>query len=144
MLTLGVVSKKKQSDFTYAQVEQLNIKIANINNKAATLSGGNQQKVVVSKWSGADFQVYLFDEPTKGIDVGAKEDIFKLAESLAESGAGVIFVSSDLEEVLKVSDRIMVMAKGRVVKEFQRDEFDLTQVMAYCMDVSEVEVSNAG
>lgn len=138
---LGMLSKKRRLRYTGEQVKQLDIKIADPRNKVSTLSGGNQQKVVVSKWFGGDYKLYIFDEPTKGIDVGAKEDVFRLVRQLADGGAAVIFVSSDLEEVLKVSDRILVLARGRVVKEFEREEFDLQTVMAYSMDISESPVA---
>jgi len=142
--SIGIVSKKKQFKYTNDQVKKLKIKVSNIGNQAVTLSGGNQQKVVVSKWFGGDFQVYIFDEPTKGIDVGAKEDIFKLVEALAEDGASIIFVSSDLEEVLRVSDRILVMSRGCIRKEITRESFDLQKITAYCMDISEAGELNAG
>ena len=144
MEKFGVILKRRQLRHTNDQVKKLDVKISNVKNQANTLSGGNQQKVVVSKWFGGNFQVYIFDEPTKGIDVGAKEDIFRLAETLAEGGAGVIFVSSDLEEVLRISDRVLVMTKGRIIKEFERESFDLQRVMAYCMDISEMEDAHAG
>jgi ribose transport system ATP-binding protein len=133
----GIVSKRKQFNYANRQVSRLNIKVSDIRNPAGTLSGGNQQKIVISKWSEGDFQIYVFDEPTKGIDVGAKEEIFRLVEMFTEGGASVIFVSSDLEEVLRISDRIMVMSKGRITKEFEKKNFDLQKIMAFCMDISE-------
>jgi ribose transport system ATP-binding protein len=133
----GIVSRKKQFTYTDKRVSELKIKVSDIKQQAGTLSGGNQQKVVVSKWFEGDFQLYLFDEPTKGIDVGAKEDVFRLVETLADSGASVIFVSSDLEEVLRISDRIVVMSKGCITKEFERKNFDLQKIMAFCMGISE-------
>jgi ribose transport system ATP-binding protein len=133
----GIVSKKKQLAYTDKRVSELKIKISDIKKQAGTLSGGNQQKVVVSKWFEGDFQLYIFDEPTKGIDVGAKEDVFRLVETLADGGASVIFVSSDLEEVLRISDRIIVMSKGCITKEFNRKDFNLQKIMAFCMGISD-------
>jgi len=135
----GIVSKKKQINYANGQVSQLSIKTSDVKKQVGTLSGGNQQKVVVSKWFEGKFQIYIFDEPTKGIDVGAKEDIFRIIRSLAEDGASVIFVSSDLDEVLRISDRILVLAKGRITKEFERKDFDLQKITAFCMDISEEE-----
>ena len=137
MLKFGIISKRMQFEYTNKKVDDLKIKVSDIKRQAETLSGGNQQKVVVSKWFNGNFQIYLFDEPTKGIDVGAKEDVFRLVKTLADEGASVIFVSSDLEEVLRISDRIMVMSRGRIKNEYERKDFDLQKIMAYCMDISE-------
>ena len=137
MLKFGIISKNMQFDYTNKKVADLKIKVSDIKKQAGTLSGGNQQKVVVSKWFNGNFQIYLFDEPTKGIDVGAKEDVFRLVKTLAEEGASVIFVSSDLEEVLRISDRIMVMSRGQIKNEFERKDFNLQKIMAYCMDISD-------
>ncbi len=91
-----------------------------------TLSGGNQQKVVISKWLLAQPRVLIFDEPTRGIDVGAKYDIYELMNSLKAIGVGIIMVSSELTEILGMSDRIMVMREGRMVCE--HDGNSATQV----------------
>ena len=82
------------------------------------LSGGNQQKAVLAKWLSRDLKVLIIDEPTAGIDVGAKEEIYKLMETLAEKGTSIIMVSSDLQELLRVSQRILVMRKGEIFTEF--------------------------
>jgi ribose transport system ATP-binding protein len=85
------------------------------------LSGGNQQKVVLGKWLAGDARVFIFDEPTRGVDVGSKVEIYNLMNRLTESGAGIIMVSSELPELLGMSDRILVMRGGRI-----QDEFDAT------------------
>jgi len=84
------------------------------------LSGGNQQKVVLAKWLLHDCQVYIFDEPTRGVDVGAKSEIYRLMEDLARRGAGIIMISSDLPEILNMSDRVLVVRAGQIAGELQR------------------------
>ena len=91
------------------------------------MSGGNQQKVVLGKWLERDLKILIVDEPTAGIDVGAKDEIYNILEQLAQSGVGVILVSSDLQELIRVSHRILVMRKGHIVKEF--DHGMVTQAM---------------
>ena len=92
------------------------------NNLITSLSGGNQQKVVVSRALLTNPTILLLDEPTRGIDVGAKAEIFQLVNELASKGYGIIFVSTELKEVISVSDRILVMSKGKITGEFTREE----------------------
>lgn len=99
-------------------VEKLDIRPANSQLPVGNLSGGNQQKAVIGKWLARDLQVLLIDEPTAGIDIGAKDEIYKILEDLAEQGVSIILVSSDLQELLRVSHRILVFRKGRIQKEF--------------------------
>jgi len=99
-------------------VKRLNIKITSIKQKTLNLSGGNQQKVVFAKWLLADRDIFLLDEPTRGIDVGAKKEIFKIIYELANSGKSIIFVSSEIEEVVDISDRIVAIHKGKIIKRF--------------------------
>ena len=96
---------------------------------AGTLSGGNQQKVVLAKWLAMSPNVMLFDEPTRGIDVGAKSEIYSLIRALSDAGVAVLMISSDMEEVIGVSDRILVMHEGRISGELSRDQFSEHQVM---------------
>ncbi len=88
----------------------------------STLSGGNQQKVVLAKWMHLGAKVFIFDEPTRGIDVGAKQEIYRLMNDLARAGAGIIMISSELPEVLGLADRVLVMCGGRVSGELSRAE----------------------
>jgi ribose transport system ATP-binding protein len=90
--------------------------------EALTLSGGNQQKVVIAKGLCRQAQIYIFDEPTRGIDVGAKEEIYTIMDKLVKDGSSVIMISSDLPELLRISDRIMVMADGELVDTFINDQ----------------------
>jgi len=103
-------------------IKELSIKVFNPNQLITSLSGGNQQKVVVGKALLTKPRVLLLDEPTRGIDVGAKGDMFGIMSDLAAKGLGVLFVSSELMEVLAMSDRILVMAKGKITGEFSREE----------------------
>ena len=93
------------------------------------LSGGNQQKVVIGKWLALEPKLLLLDEPTRGIDVGAKQEIYQLMEKLAESGVGVLFVSSEMEEILGMSDRVLVMHEGRISGELPREELSEEAIM---------------
>jgi ribose transport system ATP-binding protein len=86
------------------------------------LSGGNQQKVVIGKWISSDSEIYIFDEPTRGIDVGAKIEVYNIMNELVSQGKCVIMISSELPEILGISDRIIVMCRGRTVAEIKRGE----------------------
>ena len=122
---IGVISKSRQKEVVKQIIADLSVKTPSAEQKIIFLSGGNQQKVVIGKWLiGQRGELFIFDEPTKGVDVGTKMDIYKAMQKLAENGAGVIFVSSDLRELLGVSDRLYVMRKGEIVKEYIREEFD--------------------
>jgi ABC-type sugar transport system ATPase subunit len=88
------------------------------------LSGGNQQKLVLAKWLSTSAEIFLLDEPTQGVDVGTKDEIYRLIRGLAASGKAVLVVSSDLEEVLEIGDRILAIRRGRIVGEFRNDALD--------------------
>jgi len=110
-------------------IEALRIKTPSDNQVVQYLSGGNQQKVVLGKWLAAEPRLLLLDEPTRGIDVGAKEEIYKLMHELAGRGVGILFVSSEMEEVLGLSDRALVMHEGRITGELSREELSEDAVM---------------
>lgn len=114
----GVLDCKKEREMVEETVRNLTIKLANAEVNAGSLSGGNQQKVVVGKWLARNSRVVIFDEPTRGIDVAAKVEIYNLMNALKEQGIGVFFVSSEMPEVMGVSDRILVMCDGRLTGEF--------------------------
>jgi simple sugar transport system ATP-binding protein len=97
----------------------------------ANLSGGNQQKVVVGKWLVSDADVYIFDEPTKGVDVGAKRDIFMLIENLAASGKGIIYASCEFSEIMAIADRAYVMYDGSIVKEVKTSQSSEKELLYY-------------
>ena len=97
------------------------------------MSGGNQQKVIIGRWLSTDVDVLIFDEPTKGVDVGARVEIYRLIEEFASQGKGVIVISSDLPEVLGISDRIVVMHEGRKTGEIEREAFSEELAMEYAI-----------
>lgn len=118
----GVIKRKKEEKITMEAGENLKIKVASIENNADSLSGGNMQKVVVGKWLARKSRVVIFDEPTRGIDVGAKVEIYHLMNDLKKQGIGVMFVSSEMPEVIGISDRVIVMCDGRITGVFSTDE----------------------
>lgn len=103
--------------------------MANIDQLAGSLSGGNQQKIVFGKWSMANVKVLLLDEPTRGVDVGARVEIYELINSIVENGGAVLMASSDLPEVLGMSDRVLVMSNGRISGELAASEATQESVM---------------
>ncbi|MGN9163961.1 sugar ABC transporter ATP-binding protein [Tissierellaceae bacterium HCP3S3_D8] len=122
---MGIVNRKKESDMIKETVKNLHIRLASVEGNAEGLSGGNQQKVVVGKWLARNSRVVIFDEPTRGIDVAAKVEIYNLMNELKDQGIGVLFVSSEMPEILGMSDRILVMADGKITKDL--DIKDATQ-----------------
>lgn len=112
-------------------IRKLGIKTPHENRKVALLSGGNQQKVVVGKWLITEAEVYLFDEPTKGVDVGAKKDIFELIGELAADGKGIVYASCELAEIMGITDRIYVMYDGRIVKELETKNTSEEEILFY-------------
>jgi ribose transport system ATP-binding protein len=127
--TAGLISLEKESAAARRACKTINIKTPTPEMKAANLSGGNQQKVVLAKWLELSPKVLIFDEPTRGIDVGAKSEIYALIRKLAGEGVSVIAISSEMEEVLGISDRIAVMHEGRISGILKREEFSEEAVM---------------
>ena len=109
---------KIERDNANQYVKDLNIMASSIDNLVNKLSGGNQQKVSISKWLNAKAEILILDEPTKGIDVGSKNEIYKLIRNLADSGTSIIFISSELPEIVNLSDRVFIFKEGKIVKEF--------------------------
>ena len=128
---LGFVVKKRQTAKSRDVIGDLGIKTPSEHFKTALLSGGNQQKVVVGKWLVSDAEVYIFDEPTKGVDVGAKRDIFKLIEDLAARGRGVMYASCEFSEILAIADRAYVMFDGKIVKEVDVSKTNEKELLYY-------------
>ena len=120
----GVISLKQEKERAERYRERTGIKTPNIQQKVENLSGGNQQKVVISKILCAGSDVLIFDEPTVGVDVGAKQEIYKIMEELAKEGKGIILISSYLPEVMGLSDRCIVMAEGKVTGVLYRNELE--------------------
>jgi len=118
----GIVKRKLQRKITIDLVESLQIKTPSIEQKVKYLSGGNQQKSVLAKWLATRSKILIFDEPTRGIDVGAKQEIYRLLMRLSLEGKGIIIISSEMLELLGITDRIYVLCEGRIVGEFSKDE----------------------
>jgi ribose transport system ATP-binding protein/rhamnose transport system ATP-binding protein len=114
-------------------VEKLRIKLADVSSPVATLSGGNQQKVVLAKWLEAGVDVLILDEPTRGIDIGAKQEIYELIHELCHQGLAIIVISSELPEVLALSNRILVMYHGGVAAELEGATATEEQIMFYAV-----------
>jgi ribose transport system ATP-binding protein len=112
-------------------IEELAVRTSSTETPVRHLSGGNQQKVALAKWLSRTSSLYLLDEPTVGVDVGAKIEIYRLLDRLARDGAGVLLFSSDLIELLGVTDRVLVMARGRIVRELVSSEADSQDVLAW-------------
>lgn len=128
---LGFVDEKSIRTKADEFVEKLDIRTPSVVQKVKFLSGGNQQKVVIGKWLTADSEIMIFDEPTRGIDVGAKSEIYNLLNDLAEQGKSIIMISSELPEILRMSHRIVVMCEGRITGELTADEADQVKIMTF-------------
>jgi ribose transport system ATP-binding protein len=128
---IGVINRRRERDMTRKAVVDLKIKLPNIEVNAGSLSGGNQQKVVVGKWLRRKSRVVIFDEPTRGIDVAAKVEIYNLMNELKRQGIGVLFVSSEMPEVMGISDRIIVMCDGKITGELKTEEATQDQILKF-------------
>lgn len=128
---LSFINKKKTASNADKYVDALGIKTPSIYQKVAFLSGGNQQKVVIGKWLSADCSVYIFDEPTKGVDVGAKQDIYKLINDIAKKGDCVIYATCENSEILSITDRVYVMFDGKIVAELETKKTNEDEIMHY-------------
>ena len=128
---LGVVSSAKEQEMCSRVVKDLKVKTPNVEVSAGNLSGGNQQKIVVGKWLARDSRVVIFDEPTRGIDVAAKVEIYNLMNDLKKQGIAVMFVSSEMPEVMGIADRIIVMCDGRITGELSAQEATQNQILTY-------------
>ncbi|GIV76917.1 sugar ABC transporter ATP-binding protein [Litorilinea aerophila] len=128
---LGFIDFRRARAEAQHFVEELNIRTPNLEQQVRNLSGGNQQKVIIARWMARRPAILILDEPTRGIDVGAKAEIHNLMRRLADQGMAILMISSELPEVLGVSDRILVMREGRIVAEFSREEATQDRVMLY-------------
>ena len=137
---VGLVNRREQRKQARKIIEDLNIRTPGPEQEIRFLSGGNQQKTVIGKWLLADSKVLIMDEPTRGIDVGAKVEIYELMNELTENGAGILMISSDLPEVLGMSDRILVMSGGRITGELSVEEANGENVMELATQGSETAV----
>ncbi|WP_336644447.1 sugar ABC transporter ATP-binding protein [Microbacterium sp. USHLN186] len=126
---IGWMSDRKAKNQTKDYVQQLRVKTPSVNQIVKLLSGGNQQKVVIARWLMRDCDILIFDEPTRGIDVGAKEEIYRLMQQLAASGKSIIVISSELPEILRVANRIAVFANGRITGTLRNEEASQEKIM---------------
>ncbi|MUT65489.1 sugar ABC transporter ATP-binding protein [Paenibacillus sp. NEAU-GSW1] len=127
----GFISGKKESNNAQAVIGKLGIKTSSPLLKTGFLSGGNQQKVSIGKWLSTEAAVYLFDEPTKGVDIGAKSDIFRIIGGLAAQGKAIVYLTCEFTEAIGIADRIIVMCDGELVKQFDRGEATQQQLLLY-------------
>ncbi|MDR2476902.1 MAG: sugar ABC transporter ATP-binding protein [Treponema sp.] len=141
-ISKGIVVRKKAE---YALARQFNalmkIKAPSLQQKVKLLSGGNQQKVVLSKTLAANSQIIIFDEPTRGIDVGTRQDIYKLMDDLTKEGHSIIMITSDMEELLGMSDRIIVIAEGRLTGTLERDSFSQQTILELASEGTVMEAT---
>ncbi|HNY78694.1 MAG: sugar ABC transporter ATP-binding protein [Sedimentisphaerales bacterium] len=128
--TLGWLSEAHEKAVAQRYVDSLDVRCSSCEQAVGQLSGGNQQKVVIAKWLYRDCDILIFDEPTRGIDVGAKFEIYRMLASLAQQGKTIVFVSSDLKELMAISHRILVLSAGRVAGTFARDGWSEEQIMS--------------
>jgi ABC-type sugar transport system ATPase subunit len=128
---LGLIDRAAERRLTRDYVKKLNIATDSIDKRVLNLSGGNQQKVVVAKWLATGPTILILNDPTRGVDVGAKTEIYQLCDQLAREGLALLFTSSEVEETLGVCDRILVLYKGRVIREFARGEATKADVMQW-------------
>ena len=124
-----LVARGAEIQTAETQKRNLGIMAPSVTTRTGSLSGGNQQKVVLAKWLAMSPKIMIFDEPTRGIDIGAKSEIYRLMRELADAGVAVLMISSDMEEVIGVSDRIAVMHEGRVAGILDRDRFSGENVL---------------
>lgn len=125
----GVMNTRKEDEIASHFKDRINIKTPSLSQPVIYLSGGNQQKVVLAKSLAADSDILIFDEPTRGIDVGAKQEIYHLMTELADSGKAILMISSDMEELLGMSDRIIVLCEGELAGEVQKDQFNQNYIL---------------
>jgi ribose transport system ATP-binding protein len=131
-----IVRVRPETENAERQKVKLGIKVPDVTARARTLSGGNQQKVVLAKWLSMKPRAIIFDEPTRGIDVGAKQEIYQMMRALADSGVAILMISSDMEEVIGVSDRIAVMHEGRISGFLDRNQFSEQNVLRLAVGIA--------
>ena len=136
---LTFVNQRQELEAAKKKIASLTVKTPSPHQKVGLLSGGNQQKVTIGKWLDSNAEVYIFDEPTKGIDVGAKNEIYKLIVELARQGKAVIYTSSEQSEILLVSDRTYVMYDGTIQKELRTDQTTEEEILFYSTGGSNYE-----
>lgn len=130
----GLLKKSQLNQTALDVMTDLRLRPLNIEKTIGTLSGGNQQKVIIGRWVAADNKVFLFDEPTRGIDIGAKSEIYNLIEKLAQQGKAIVVVSSEMPEIIRISDRVLVMREGQITKELNGDDITEENIARYAIN----------
>ncbi len=120
-------------------IRRMQIKVGSSQDPVSTLSGGNQQKVVIAKWLMTDPKIVLLNDPTRGIDVGTKQEIYRLLRNLAEAGASIVYYSTDYEELIGCCDRVAVMYDGEIFRELQGDDINERNIIASALKMDEAE-----
>jgi ribose transport system ATP-binding protein len=138
---LGILDRRQQQERVGEVVSGLSVKSAGLDQLIMNLSGGNQQKVVLGKWLLRNPKVLILDEPTRGIDVGAKREFYRILERLSTAGTAILLISSESDEVYDLSDRIIVMQEGRMTREFRRGELTRNDLLSF---VTEKRVTGEG
>jgi ABC-type sugar transport system ATPase subunit len=136
-MTTAVISERRERNLVKDYVEKLDIRLASIDDPVSSLSGGNQQKTVLGRWLATDPKLLILDEPTHGVDIGAKSEIYELMRRLADEGMGIILISSELPEVLALANRIVVMHEGRVTGILNRDDATEESIMAHATGLAD-------
>ncbi|MCK1997550.1 sugar ABC transporter ATP-binding protein [Psychrobacillus psychrodurans] len=127
----GVVGAKKEQELYDSMVKRLGVRTSGPNQFVKSLSGGNQQKIVIAKWLGIEPDILILDEPTRGVDVGAKKEIYSIINALAEKGVAILMISSELPEVIGMVDRVLVMHEGKITADLTKDEMTQEKIMHY-------------
>lgn len=125
------VNRKKEKAIVDNGIDSLTVKTPSRDQRVGNLSGGNQQKVVLAKWLASDPEILILDEPTRGVDVGAKAEIYKIMNDLAAKGMAIIMISSEMPEIVNMCDRIVVMSEGKITGELEKEEFDQEKILHY-------------
>ena len=127
------VSRKKEEEIVNNGVSSLDVKTPSIHQVVGNLSGGNQQKVVIAKWLAAEPKLLIMDEPTRGVDVGAKAEIYKIMNELVQQGIGIVMISSEMPETVNMCDRMYVMSEGKIRGELDKSEFTQEAILNLAM-----------
>jgi rhamnose transport system ATP-binding protein len=135
----GLLTQKAESQAAGPWAGRLEVKTSALDMNAATMSGGNQQKVVIAKWLATNPKLLIIDEPTRGIDVGTKAEVHRLLSELANDGMAILMISSELPEVLGMADRVLVVCEGRITADIPRDEATPENVMRAATDTLEAQ-----
>jgi len=128
---VSVIDTKRETEIADKYKNEISIKAPNLSQLVKNLSGGNQQKVILAKWLAADADLLIFDEPTRGIDVGAKQEIYMLINNLVEQGKSVLMISSEMEELMGMSDRILILSEGAITGELKRADYNQEIIMRF-------------